>query len=104
MLLMSLLCLVAKGDFGKKVAVHATQMDPEITNLKNTINSMIDQLRHFAVELCRIARQNGTEGQLGGYMIVEGLEGDWKELCDTGEHLMLCVRVHRECIELIRLQ
>lgn len=73
----------AKGDFGKKFAVHATEMDPEITNLKNTINSMIDRLRNFAVELTRIGRQTGTEGKLGGCMIVNGLEGSWNELSET---------------------
>lgn len=74
---------VAKGDLSKKVAVHAIEMDPEITTFKNTINSMTDQLQTFASEVSRVAREVGTEGRLGGQARIAGVEGTWKELTDN---------------------
>ena len=68
----------------KKVAVHAVEMDPEITTFKNTINSMTDQLQTFASEVSRVAREVGTEGRLGGQARIAGVEGTWKELTDNG--------------------
>lgn len=75
---------MAKGDLSKKVAVHAIEMDPEITTFKNTINSMTDQLQTFASEVSRVAREVGTEGRLGGQARIAGVEGTWKELTDNG--------------------
>ena len=71
---------VAKGDLSKKVDVHDTEMDTEITTFKNIINSMTDQLQTFASEVSRVAGEVGTEGRLGGQARLAGVEGTWKEL------------------------
>src|SRR5262245_66081036 len=55
----------------------------EIQELKNTINTMVDQLRGFASEVTRVAREVGTEGRLGGQAAVEGVAGTWKDLTDS---------------------
>ena len=75
---------MAKGDLSKKVTVNAMEIVPEITTLKNTINSMTDQLQTFASEVSRVAREVGTEGQLGGQARVDGVQGTWKELTENG--------------------
>ena len=55
----------------------------EILELKNTINTMVDQLRSFAAEVTRVAREVGTEGKLGGQADVQGVAGTWKDLTDS---------------------
>src|SRR5262249_7344238 len=57
----------------------------EILELKNTINTMVDQLRSFASEVTRVAREVGTEGRLGGQANVKGVAGTWKDLTDSGK-------------------
>src|SRR5207248_676444 len=71
---------VASGDLSKKTTVDATG---EILELKNTINTMVDQLRSFASEVTRVAREVGTEGILGGQADVRGVAGTWKDLTDS---------------------
>jgi HAMP domain-containing protein/CheY-like chemotaxis protein/signal transduction histidine kinase len=71
---------VARGDLSKKITVDARN---EILELKNTINTMVDQLRAFASEVTRVAREVGTEGKLGGQAQVEGVAGTWKDLTDN---------------------
>ncbi len=71
---------VANGDLSKKVTVD---VKGEILDLKNTINTMVDQLRSFASEVTRVAREVGTEGKLGGQARVEGVSGTWKDLTDS---------------------
>ena len=71
---------VAKGDLSKKITVDVTG---EFLELKNTINTMVDQLRSFASEVTRVAREVGTEGKLGGQAVVEGASGTWKDLTDS---------------------
>src|SRR5205823_458582 len=71
---------VANGDLSKKITVDVRG---EILELKNTINTMVDQLSTFASEVTRLAREVGTEGQLGGQAVVEGVAGTWKELTDN---------------------
>ncbi len=71
---------VAQGDLTKKITV---EVQGEISDLKNTINSMVDQLSSFAAEVSRVAREVGTEGQLGGQAKVEGVGGTWKDLTDN---------------------
>ncbi|HEX6987085.1 MAG TPA: HAMP domain-containing protein, partial [Planctomycetaceae bacterium] len=71
---------VANGDLSKKVTVDVRG---EILELKNTINTMVDQLRSFASEVTRVAREVGTEGKLGGQAKVEGVSGTWKDLTDS---------------------
>ncbi len=68
---------VAKGDLGRKITVEAKG---EIVELKNTINTMVDQLNSFAAEVTRVAREVGTEGKLGGQAEVRGVSGTWKDL------------------------
>ena len=70
---------VAKGDLSRKIAVDA---QGEILALKNTINTMVDQLNGFAAEVTRVAREVGTEGKLGGQAIVPDVAGTWKDLTD----------------------
>ena len=70
---------VAAGDLSKKITVD---VKGEILELKNTINTMVDQLRSFASEVTRVAREVGTEGKLGGQAKVEGVSGTWKDLTD----------------------
>jgi HAMP domain-containing protein/signal transduction histidine kinase/CheY-like chemotaxis protein len=71
---------VAKGDLSKKITVDVRG---EILELKDTINTMVDQLRSFAAEVTRVAREVGTEGKLGGQADVKGVAGTWKDLTDS---------------------
>jgi HAMP domain-containing protein/signal transduction histidine kinase/CheY-like chemotaxis protein len=71
---------VARGDLSRKVTVD---VKGEISELKNTINTMVDQLNAFASEVTRVAREVGTEGELGGQAIVPGVAGTWKDLTDS---------------------
>ena len=71
---------VANGDLSKKITVD---VKGEILELKNTINTMVDQLSTFASEVTRVAREVGTEGKLGGQAIVKGVAGIWKDLTDN---------------------
>src|SRR5438046_7338591 len=71
---------VATGDLSKKIAVD---VKGEILELKNTINTMVDQLRSFAAEVTRVAREVGTEGKLGGQADVRGVAGTWRDLTDS---------------------
>src|SRR4029078_4591664 len=68
---------VARGDLSKKIT---TDVQGEILELKNTINSMVDQLNSFASEVSRVAREVGTEGKLGGQAQVKGVGGVWGDL------------------------
>ena len=71
---------VARGDLSRKITVD---VKGEILELKNTINTMVDQLNAFAGEVSRVAREVGTEGKLGGQARVEGVGGTWKDLTDN---------------------
>ena len=71
---------VARGDLGRKITVD---VKGEILELKNTINTMVDQLNAFASEVTRVAREVGTEGKLGGQAAVPGVAGTWKDLTDN---------------------
>jgi CheY-like chemotaxis protein/signal transduction histidine kinase/HAMP domain-containing protein len=71
---------VARGDLSRKITVD---VKGEILELKNTINTMVDQLNAFASEVTRVAREVGTEGKLGGQAMVPGVAGTWKDLTDT---------------------
>ena len=75
---------VAKGDLTQKIDVDARG---EILELKTTINTMVDQLSSFAAEVTRVAREVGTEGQLGGQAEVEGVSGTWKRLTENVNEL-----------------
>ena len=74
---------VASGDLSKTVAID---VKGEILDLKNTINTMVEQLNSFAFEVTRVAREVGTEGKLGGQAEVKGVAGTWKDLTDSCEH------------------
>src|SRR5438067_343697 len=71
---------VANGDLSKKITVDVRG---EILQLKDTINTMVEQLRSFAAEVTRVAREVGTEGKLGGQAEVTGVAGTWKDLTDN---------------------
>src|SRR5207247_156255 len=71
---------VANGDLSKKITVD---VKGEILPLKSTIDPMVDQLRSFASEVTRVAREVGTDGKLGGQAYVEGVAGTWKDLTDS---------------------
>jgi HAMP domain-containing protein/CheY-like chemotaxis protein/signal transduction histidine kinase len=71
---------VANGDLSKKITVDVRG---EILQLKEAINTMVDQLRSFASEVTRVAREVGTEGRLGGQAVVPGVAGTWKDLTDS---------------------
>src|SRR5207244_1224285 len=71
---------VARGDLSKKITVNVRG---EILELKDTINTMVDQLNGFASEVTRVAREVGTEGKLGGQAYVSGVAGTWKDLTDS---------------------
>jgi HAMP domain-containing protein/CheY-like chemotaxis protein/signal transduction histidine kinase len=71
---------VARGDLSRKITVD---VKGEILELKNTINTMVDQLNAFAAEVTRVAREVGTEGKLGGQSEVKGVAGTWKDLTDN---------------------
>ncbi|XHM67294.1 HAMP domain-containing protein [Streptomyces nigra] len=77
---------VAQGDLGKKITVEAKG---EILELKSTINTMVDQLSAFADEVTRVAREVGTEGNLGGQAQVRGVSGVWKDLTDNVNFMAL---------------
>src|SRR5205085_955225 len=70
---------VARGDLSRKITVD---VKGEILELKETINTMVDQLNGFASEVTRVAREVGTEGKLGGQAQVPGIAGTWKDLTD----------------------
>ncbi|MBI2686914.1 MAG: HAMP domain-containing protein, partial [Acidobacteria bacterium] len=71
---------VAKGDLSRKITVN---VQGEILELKDTINTMVDQLSSFASEVTRVAREVGTDGKLGGQAVVTGVAGTWKDLTDS---------------------
>jgi HAMP domain-containing protein/CheY-like chemotaxis protein/signal transduction histidine kinase len=71
---------VARGDLSRKITVD---VKGEILELKDTINTMVDQLRSFASEVTRVAREVGTDGKLGGQALVPGVAGTWKDLTDS---------------------
>src|SRR5262249_1165808 len=71
---------VARGDLSRKITVDVRG---EILELKDTINTMVDQLNGFAWEVTRVAREVGTEGKLGGQAVVPGVAGTWKDLTDS---------------------
>ena len=71
---------VARGDLSKKITVD---VKGEILELKDTINTMVDQLNSFASEVTRVAREVGSEGKLGGQAQVEGVAGTWADLTDN---------------------
>ncbi len=71
---------VARGDLSKKITVD---VKGEILELKNTVNTMVDQLNSFASEVTRVAREVGTEGKLGGQATVKGVGGTWKDLTES---------------------
>ena len=71
---------VAKGDLSKKITVNVSG---EILELKETLNTMVDQLNAFAAEVTRVAREVGTDGKLGGQAEVPGVAGTWKDLTDS---------------------
>ena len=71
---------VAKGDLSKKITAD---VKGEMLELKNTINTMVDQLSSFADEVTRVAKEVGTEGKLGGQAQVKGVSGTWKDLTDN---------------------
>src|SRR5204863_239692 len=71
---------IAKGDLSRKITVD---VKGEILQLKNTINTMVDQLNAFASEVSRVAREVGTDGKLGGQAVVTGVAGTWKDLTDN---------------------
>src|SRR5207244_2419548 len=71
---------VAKGDLTRKITVD---VKGEILELKNTINTMVDQLSSFASEVTRVASEVGSEGRLGGQAKVKGVAGTWKDLTDS---------------------
>src|SRR5262249_47501153 len=71
---------VARGDLSRKITVD---VKGEILELKNTINTLVDQLNAFAAEVTRVAREVGSEGKLGGQGLVRGVAGTWKDLTDS---------------------
>lgn len=71
---------VARGDLSRKITVN---VNGEVLELKETVNSMVDQLRTFAAEVIRVAREVGTEGKLGGQAMVKDVDGTWKDLTDN---------------------
>src|SRR5580693_5548543 len=75
---------IANGDLSKKITVDVRG---EILQLKETINTMVDQLRGFASEVTRVAREVGTDGNLGGQAFVPGVAGTWKDLTDSVNHM-----------------
>ena len=71
---------IANGDLSRKITADVMG---EILQLKETINTMVDQLRSFGSEVTRVAREVGTDGRLGGQAVVPGVAGTWKELTDN---------------------
>src|SRR5207237_8168393 len=80
---------VANGDLTKKITVD---VKGEFLELKDTVNVMVDQLRSFASEVTRVAREVGSEGILGGQARVEGGSGMWKDLTDSGDFMARFLR------------
>jgi len=79
----TIITAVANGDLGKKVLIHAKELDPEIATFKKTTNKMIDQLQEFASQVTRLAREVGTEGRLGGQAVIPDVRGIWAELTNN---------------------
>ena len=75
---------VANGDLSKQITVNAKG---EIQELKNTINTMVDQLSTFSSEVTRVAREVGTEGKLGGQADVKGVSGTWRDLTESVNYM-----------------
>src|SRR4051794_7357031 len=75
---------VANGDLSQKITVD---VKGELLELKNTINTMVEQLRSFSAEVTRVAREVGTEGKLGGQAHVPGVGGTWKDLTDSVNYM-----------------
>lgn len=71
----NIITAVANGDLSKKVLIHKKELDPEIGVFKTTINTMVDQLQEFALQVSRLARETGTEGRLGGQAVLPGVSG-----------------------------
>src|SRR5262244_3463704 len=71
---------IAKGDLSQKITVDVSG---EILQIKDAINTMVDQLNSFASEVTRVAREVGTDGKLGGQAVVPGVAGTWKDLTDN---------------------
>src|SRR5205085_170674 len=71
---------IASGDLSRKITVDVRG---EIQQLKETMNTMVEQLRSFASEVTRVAREVGTEGKLGGQAVVKDVTGTWKDLTDN---------------------
>src|SRR5680860_1533588 len=71
---------IASGDLSRKITVDVRG---EILQLKETLNTMVEQLRSFAAEVTRVAREVGTDGRLGGQAVVPGVAGTWKDLTDN---------------------
>ena len=86
---------VAKGDLSKKITVD---VQGEILELKNTINTMVDQLNSFSSEVTRVAREVGTEGKLGGQAEVKGVGGTWKDLTDSVNQMALTLQARYEIL------
>src|SRR5207245_2141681 len=82
---------VANGDLSRKITVD---VKGEILELKNTINTMVDQLGSFASEVTRVAREVGTEGKLGGQAQVPGVAGVWKDLTDNVNFMASNLTLH----------
>src|SRR5207248_1250602 len=82
---------VAKGDLSQKITVD---VKGEILELKNTINTMVDQLGSFADEVTRVAREVGTEGKLGGQAEGKSVSGTWKTLTDNVNSLAGTLSLH----------
>jgi HAMP domain-containing protein len=80
---------VARGDLSKKISAD---VKGEILELKNTINTMVDQLNSFASEVTRVAGEVGTEGRLGGQANVKGVGGVWKDLTGRHSSLSCCIQ------------
>nr|WP_027660677.1 HAMP domain-containing protein [Salinispora fenicalii] len=86
---------VARGDLGQKITVDA---QGEILELKNTVNTMVDQLSSFADEVTRVAREVGTEGKLGGQAQVKGVAGTWRDLTENVNQLASTLTIQLRAI------
>src|SRR6202042_2337691 len=75
---------IARGDLSRKITVD---VKGEILQLKETVNTMVDQLSAFASEVTRVAREVGTDGKLGGQAAVPGVAGTWKDLTDNVNYM-----------------
>src|ERR1044072_9400829 len=86
---------VAKGDLGQKITVDARG---EILELKDTVNTMVDQLSSFATEVTRVGREVGIEGKLGGQAQVKGVSGTWQDLTDNVNQLASTLTIRPRAI------